>query len=351
MKTTLTVKDAVTFKLFEVHLTGKKPNEHFVTLDRCIPCSGSAYKITNNAAWVQLLKLPHQELLPFFKTSYLDITCSVEFDIIVPLTSLLTPNLFDLCAHIATDFELAVGTDRLPVHKRYLSLISPVFNAMFLHDTSEARSGENLITDFDFDTVKTAINFCYGRPLEDPSVDTVIGILRFADKYDIKGVVNKLDQIPKLNLSTENFCTIVLYAYDCSKKELESECSKFYKIHHKVINENNKFSTLPVLLIVKLLKTAFDLKTNYDVLRHANKTGINSVMEHLEQPLIKSLKLKDFCSTVDYAWECSREDLMKACAEFLNKNRDEILELKEYYDLSEKVTHGVSKLGYTLKHN
>uniref|UniRef100_A0A7E4UZR4 BTB domain-containing protein n=1 Tax=Panagrellus redivivus TaxID=6233 RepID=A0A7E4UZR4_PANRE len=157
---------------------------------------------------------------------------------------------------------------------------------MFTHDTAEAKNGEVDITDFDFETVKTAIDFCYGREMKTPSIETVVGMLRFADKYDIKSVTDQLVKMPRLNLSNENFPAIVLYAYDCSKDDLFEECCKFFEDHQNSIVAMEKFITLPPLFVAHLLKQTYNLNTPFKVLRYAQATGITFILDPLEQPII-----------------------------------------------------------------
>uniref|UniRef100_A0A7E4UUQ4 BTB domain-containing protein n=1 Tax=Panagrellus redivivus TaxID=6233 RepID=A0A7E4UUQ4_PANRE len=392
--TTITVKDCVTFKVLKSDLTEKKVEEYMETPERCIPCSDNlmwliryyptgrrldsiktfcvylkAQQITDakmrvgvdgsgtnlraselpnpSGGWIQYISVRHEHLKQWFKNDKLTITCRVELDITVPLTMHVKPHIFESCEHVPTDFELVVGSNRLPVHKSFLSMISPVFHAMFLHETAENRSEVVEITDIDFGTVKAAIDFCYGRRFQNPTVESVVDVLRFADKYNIKTITNPLEKIPLTSMSIDNFCAIVHYAYDCSKEALFTECSNFYKRHENDIKKVEKFGKLPPQLITELLKGAFNLNTNFDVLRHAHKTGLMFVVTYLEQSLLDSLTLEGFCSTVKYAWEYSRNDLKNVCAKFLNKHRLEITTKNEFFDLPGEIVLAVSKLSLT----
>uniref|UniRef100_A0A7E4VW38 BTB domain-containing protein n=1 Tax=Panagrellus redivivus TaxID=6233 RepID=A0A7E4VW38_PANRE len=275
------------------------------------------------------------------------VTCEVEFAFLGPLIR-LSPCLAPYSDHGPSDFELVVGFRRVKVHKRFLSLISPVFHAMLSHDTAEAKFGKVKITDFDFETVKTAIDFCLGRKLEAQSVETVVGILRFADKYAIDTVTDQLSKIPRSNLSIDTFPTIVHYAYDCSDSDLFDECCAFFKEHQRLIRATEKFSQLPPSSVAHLLGTTFDLETQFDILRRAYTNGIYFILDPLEQPIIKSMSLDTFCDAVDYAWDCSRHNLKKACAKFFGGNSAAICELKTFLDLGPQITHGMMKLRFDL---
>uniref|UniRef100_A0A7E4VN43 BTB domain-containing protein n=1 Tax=Panagrellus redivivus TaxID=6233 RepID=A0A7E4VN43_PANRE len=289
----------------------------------------------------------HQQLLPFFRDGKLPITCTVEFFLPVPLAC-LKPSVFESCDHIAADLDLVMKDGIVMVHRNFLTLISPVFHAMFLHQTEESKSKKVNITDFDFNTVKTAIDFCYGRVSDFESVDVLIGVLRFADKYTIKSVTAQLEHVPAANLSPATFCPIIHYAYECSKADLFSECCKFYQNHETEIKDTKNFATLPPQLVASVIKSAFAFETDFDVLHHAHKIGIASVQDLLERPLLQSLNLNEYRATVKYAWECQRDDLKKACADFWNKNKDGVSNLAAFHTLPAETVQSLLKLGYDL---
>uniref|UniRef100_A0A7E4ZZA4 BTB domain-containing protein n=1 Tax=Panagrellus redivivus TaxID=6233 RepID=A0A7E4ZZA4_PANRE len=252
------------------------------------------------------------------------------------------------CDHVPTDFDIVVGLDRVKVHKGYISMISPVINAMLSHDTAESRSNTVKITDFNFETVKAVIDFCYGREPENLCVETIVGILRFADKYDIRAVTEDLSNIPLANLSPKTFATIAHYAYDCSKDDLFKTCCNYFKEHLGEVVITEKFTTLTPYFVAHLLKEAFHVKTPYDVLRHAYANGISFILDPLEQSVIENMSLDTFCITVHYTWECKRDNLKNACGKFFNDNQAEIRKMKEFYDLPPNFVYEVLKKGYDV---
>uniref|UniRef100_A0A7E4W3I9 BTB domain-containing protein n=1 Tax=Panagrellus redivivus TaxID=6233 RepID=A0A7E4W3I9_PANRE len=288
----------------------------------------------------------HEDLHPLFRNGKLTITCNVEFELPMSYTC-LKPNLFDSCGHFPTDLELVTSSGSVSAHKSLLMLMSPVFHAMFTHDTAESKSGKVKITDIDFQTVKAAVDFCYGREMVNKSINTIISILRFADKYDIKAVNAQLEQIPSLNLSTETFCAIVHYAFDLSKFELLNQCCVFFQKNQNAIKDLDTFVKLPQPVVVYLLKTAFLLETDLDVLRHCHNNKIDFVVDPLEQPFLDSLTIDDYCAVTSYAWDCSRDSLKNACASFLNDNT-QVIKLKAFHDISPQTMSELIKLGYDL---
>uniref|UniRef100_A0A7E4W931 BTB domain-containing protein n=1 Tax=Panagrellus redivivus TaxID=6233 RepID=A0A7E4W931_PANRE len=95
------------------------------------------------------------------------------------------------------DVQFVVVGEGTPVlaHRAFLSLISPVFAAMFAHNTKEAQTGIIIITDFDYATVKAAVDILYGHPFEPKSNMAIEHVSRFAGKYIIDAVVNGLDEL------------------------------------------------------------------------------------------------------------------------------------------------------------
>uniref|UniRef100_A0A7E4VQ84 BTB domain-containing protein n=1 Tax=Panagrellus redivivus TaxID=6233 RepID=A0A7E4VQ84_PANRE len=183
---------------------------------------------------------------------------------------------------------------------------------------------------------------------ETPSVETAVNALRFADKYGMKGITKQLAKVPRFNLSVETFPTIVHYADDCSDSDLFDECCAFFKEHQRHIRATEKFGQLPPSSVAHLLGTTFDLETQFDILRHAHANGIDFILDPLEQLIIEALSLDTFCDTAKYAWECSRDDLKKACAKICIDNLLEIIKMKAFIDLSPEVLHGVIKLGHEI---
>uniref|UniRef100_A0A7E4WBQ6 BTB domain-containing protein n=1 Tax=Panagrellus redivivus TaxID=6233 RepID=A0A7E4WBQ6_PANRE len=234
MEVTTPIKDVISFNLFEKDLTEKRVGDGIKTTERKIPFTDdlkwwieyfpagsyqeyqrhvSVYIRVNKNVSVKATSIgvegssiqrlnsigfffryrdlekfaSHEDLQPLFKNGQVTIKCSVEFLISIPVIT-LRAHIFESLNDGSADFELVIGSDHVKVHKNFLALLSPVFNAMFSHDTAEVRTGKDVITDFDFETVKAAIDFCYGKGFLDFSTQTIIEMLRFADKYDIKAI-------------------------------------------------------------------------------------------------------------------------------------------------------------------
>uniref|UniRef100_A0AC34QIA0 BTB domain-containing protein n=1 Tax=Panagrolaimus sp. JU765 TaxID=591449 RepID=A0AC34QIA0_9BILA len=124
------------------------------------------------------------------------------------------------------DCIIAVGTDEIQAHKLILAVNSPVFAAMFKGHTLEAMTNKIQITDFDFSTVKRAVNFCYTRKLDnfDANVDE---LLRFSDKYDISELKKILEAHFIQKLTVETVCSLATLADQTNALELKNNCVRF----------------------------------------------------------------------------------------------------------------------------
>uniref|UniRef100_A0A7E4V456 BTB domain-containing protein n=1 Tax=Panagrellus redivivus TaxID=6233 RepID=A0A7E4V456_PANRE len=272
----------------------------------------------------------HDDLRPHFRDGKVTITCNVSFKFRMPLL-LSKHSIVESCEAVPTDCELVVGSDSVKVHKNLLQFIAPGLYANFLHNTVEARSGKIVITDFDYKTVKSAMAYFYGCTLKDQSVETVVGILRFADKYNIKST--ELESVPCENINVDSFCTITHYAFDCCKDNLLRKCGVFFKTNQEQLKSTKEFANLPPAAIVAVLKNAFGLQNENALICYAHQNGIPKVIDYLEAPLLASLSVENFCDVALYAWNLDREDLKIKCAKFFYDNRTEITTMPAFHEL------------------
>uniref|UniRef100_A0A7E4UN39 BTB domain-containing protein n=1 Tax=Panagrellus redivivus TaxID=6233 RepID=A0A7E4UN39_PANRE len=240
--------------------------------------------------------------------------------------------------NVPTDFEIQCGENQLRVHKDVLSQISPVFEAMLRHNFVETSSNKIEINDFDFKTIETALNICYGRSCGDLSTELMLDILYFADKYHIADIFTQLEEVLTHNLSTTNFCTVFHCANDFENTGLFAECVKFYKQNKSNIKIAE--ATLPFPLVFKLVKSAYQLKTELDAFMHARRDGFRLDIEELEVPT-----LADFFKTVPYAWEKYEDGLKMKCAKFWQDNKDTVRKTEEYSSFSRSIKEELDVLG------
>lgn len=88
-----------------------------------------------------------------------------------------------------TDAVIRCNGKEIPIHKKTMAIISPVFKAMFEHELEEKQNGFVKIEDCDEKTVERAIMFIKNGDdefINKLSYDDVKELFVFADKYDIE---------------------------------------------------------------------------------------------------------------------------------------------------------------------
>uniref|UniRef100_A0A7E4W4L6 BTB domain-containing protein n=1 Tax=Panagrellus redivivus TaxID=6233 RepID=A0A7E4W4L6_PANRE len=300
-------------------------------------------------SWICLPRFAsHDDVWPELCGTSLELSCTVKFDFDLR-PKCLKSSLFHSCDHIPMDFEFVVGDSNVKAHRQFLALISPVFHAVFSHDTIEARTGQLVVKDFEFNVVKAAIDFCYGRELNDNSIETIVGVLRFGDKYDIKSFSAELEKVLLFNLNSQSFCVIAHYAFDCSKADIMEECAKFFKENINKLKESVNFQNLPSKVVYELLKHAFSSTTIDEVLSSAHKYRIKSVIEMCMQPLFNSMSPENFVTNTKYAWSFSCENLQRKCAEYFNDHRLETATMDLLLSLEPETAFDLMKMAAEIR--
>uniref|UniRef100_A0A7E4VZ37 BTB domain-containing protein n=1 Tax=Panagrellus redivivus TaxID=6233 RepID=A0A7E4VZ37_PANRE len=140
-------------------------------------------------------------------------------------------NSFDFLIHsmdFPTDARITVGNNSLNVHRHVLCMISPVFHAAFAYDTKEAKTSTIDIKEVDFATVKNVIDACYGREYNAKTFDDFMDMLKFADMYEIKPLIEKLEVFLADELKVDSFCVFADYAWNLDKTDLKLKLAEFF---------------------------------------------------------------------------------------------------------------------------
>uniref|UniRef100_A0A914ZB47 BTB domain-containing protein n=1 Tax=Panagrolaimus superbus TaxID=310955 RepID=A0A914ZB47_9BILA len=132
--------------------------------------------------------------------------------------------------HGAGDIKFVVGSESITAHQFFISLESNAFKAMFENPLfKENQSGEILIDDFQFQTVQAFVLFSYGHDigqlLEYP--ENGMELLRFADKYDIKNLMETLEEFYLKKITKYNVSFLLSPASRYNAGQLREGCLKF----------------------------------------------------------------------------------------------------------------------------
>uniref|UniRef100_A0AC34G6Q5 BTB domain-containing protein n=1 Tax=Panagrolaimus sp. ES5 TaxID=591445 RepID=A0AC34G6Q5_9BILA len=160
------------------------------------------------------------------------------------------------------DFDFVVDGKIIEIHKLLVASESPVFARMFESNFEEAKESKATITDYSFETVQSAIDYCYRQDispyLED--VNNAINLLYFSDKYDfqtLKPILESHLSSAKF-LTKENISILASTADKANALQLRQACIKFMC---SLLNKNQGFNAEEI--------AAFDPKFKDDVLLQA----------------------------------------------------------------------------------
>uniref|UniRef100_A0A914QQW5 BTB domain-containing protein n=1 Tax=Panagrolaimus davidi TaxID=227884 RepID=A0A914QQW5_9BILA len=138
------------------------------------------------------------------------------------------------------DFTIVVGNEKklkteINIHKCVLSVRSPVFQRMFKNDMKEKREGKVQVIDFNSDTVKYAVAFCYEQDIfkENLKWQQLIDLHQFADKYDIQDLKQRTELFLVPAISFETVCEIMNAAIMLNSQKLQDFCFQFLLISMK----------------------------------------------------------------------------------------------------------------------
>ncbi|XP_049769981.1 poly [ADP-ribose] polymerase tankyrase-like [Schistocerca cancellata] len=126
---------------------------------------------------------------------------------------------------------LVAGETQLAAHRAVLAARSPVFQAMFQHDTLEASSGRVSITDVEGEVMRQVLSYIY--TLQTPQLSgTARHLLAAADKYGLPALKDVCEQQVAAQLTTENAAAAAVLAVRHSCPKLTAAAVAFIKAHN-----------------------------------------------------------------------------------------------------------------------
>lgn len=136
----------------------------------------------------------------------------------------------------------------IPAHKSILGSRSPVFNAMFNHNMTEAQTKEVTIVDLSIDTVKDMLRYMYTGKIQDLNTRSP-HLLEAADKYQLSELKEMCEETLSANLSVENSLEYLVLADLHSAKELKEAAVAFVVEHSlEFVDQIDKFTSYPELI-------------------------------------------------------------------------------------------------------
>mmetsp|Transcript_43362 Transcript_43362/g.97888 ORF Transcript_43362/g.97888 Transcript_43362/m.97888 type:complete len:409 (-) Transcript_43362:70-1296(-) len=132
------------------------------------------------------------------------------------------------------DVVLVADGEEHVAHRAILKARSPVFRAMFGAPMAEGHSGRVVIEDLDADTVSGFVQFLYTAELpdsalegDDSAVETLVKLVRAADKYEVNSLVDICVDELKHWMTTRNVLKSLMMAHTFRNQALKTACLGF----------------------------------------------------------------------------------------------------------------------------
>ena len=141
------------------------------------------------------------------------VECKISHSVIPGLSHIGCPLPFDigplLKARKFSDVKLKVNKETFRAHKLILAACSPVFAAMFEHETLENAESFIHIMDTDDNVFKEMLTYIYTGQIPNLE-DTVFDLLPLADKYQLDHLKAACAAYLLQNLTTENVLNVLI---------------------------------------------------------------------------------------------------------------------------------------------
>jgi len=153
----------------------------------------------------------------------------------MPQPSTLGTHLSQLLAspeELFSDVVLEVGEkdgramEELPCHANILSARSPVFRAMFKHDTAEARTKRVRVPDIDPVVARQLLQYMYTGSLGEASKGREAELLAAADKYSLLELKKQCEKVLCQEVHAATVLSLLVVADRHEATELKSTCVK-----------------------------------------------------------------------------------------------------------------------------
>uniref|UniRef100_A0A914Q479 BTB domain-containing protein n=1 Tax=Panagrolaimus davidi TaxID=227884 RepID=A0A914Q479_9BILA len=126
------------------------------------------------------------------------------------------------------DFTIVVGKKRIKVHKHALIDASPVFTGMFNSGMKETLERKMIIKDFPFKIVDVAVKLLYNvNILRKFSTEDMLLLYKFAEKYEIKHIMDFVENYLIKKLSPANVVQFVHFSKEFHVTKLQHICIEF----------------------------------------------------------------------------------------------------------------------------
>lgn len=143
------------------------------------------------------------------------------------------------------DVTLHVQNEEFKAHKVILAARSPVFAAMFKHETSEKQTGVVNIPDCDPDSFRVFLEFLYSGKFErELHFRCFVHLYKIADKYSVEELSEFCIENMQQNLKVENVFDVIAFAEEHDNMKLFNVAKKFFNKNLGLILATAEWSNL-----------------------------------------------------------------------------------------------------------
>lgn len=129
------------------------------------------------------------------------------------------------------DVILQVKDQNFNAHKFILMARSPVFAAMFRHDTLEKQTGIVNIPDCDPDSFHEFLEYLYCGELKNVAFRSALHLYKTADKYVVEELKTFCIEYMERFLSKDNVCDVLILADMYGETDLLSAAENFMQLN------------------------------------------------------------------------------------------------------------------------
>ncbi|KAK7803442.1 hypothetical protein U0070_011917 [Myodes glareolus] len=142
-----------------------------------------------------------------------------------------------------TDCCLVVAGQEFRAHKAILAARSPVFRAMFEHDTEESRKNRIEIHDLEPEVFKAMMGFIYTG--KEPDLHSIAdAVLAAADKYGLERLKVMCESALFRDLTVENAAHTLFLADLHSTRHLKTQVLNFITAHASEVSQTASWKTM-----------------------------------------------------------------------------------------------------------
>ena len=220
-----------------------------------------------------------------------------------------------------TDFTLKIGDRTLTAHRCVLKVASEYFRALFDSGMTESEAGEVILDHLDFDGVKTAIDYMYGRSIEFDLHD-LIPLIAVADYFKLDLLIERLCELIVEELSPANCIYWYQVADQYAMEYLKKVAKEAIRIEFNDVAFSEEFKNFPASSVADCIQHEIPMPA--DTALKACLTWIATDVDSRKTHFVRLADHIDFrlCSQEHLMFvqhQCQDLGMAHECSEYLSE--------------------------------